>query len=269
MAPPVSAELETYLSDGMRKVEGWLNPFSARAIATLATAQPRPGALGEIGVHHGKLFIVLALCAAPEERLFAIDVFGKASLNLDRSGAGDERRFRANVKLWAGREDVVVLTDSSLDVRAETVRAACGPARFISIDAGHTAECTQNDLRLAEALLRADGIAVLDDFFNGNWPGVATGGARYFAGAPDGLAPFAITPNKVFLARRPAAPAHRAALRAGLGAHLDKESEMFGAPVDIYQPGRQAVRNALKASPAWPLMRPFARGAWKLLRPRP
>lgn len=260
--------IESYLTEGLPSVEGWLDPFSARAIAVLASAQARGAALGEIGVHHGKLFLVFALAAAADERLLAIDVFGKSALNLDRSGDGNEARFRANLKRWAAREDAIVIRASSLDVTPAMVAAASGPLRFLSIDGGHTAECTLNDLRLAEAVLREDGIAVLDDFFNANWPGVATGGAAYFAASPAGLRPFAITPNKVFLARAAFTARWRGVLKGALGAHIDKENEMFGAPVDIYHARPQAMRNAIKASPAWPLLRPLARGAWKALRPR-
>jgi len=194
-------------------------------------------------------------------------VFSRADLNLDRSGAGDEARFRANVARWAGREDVLTITDSSLNVRADQLLSAAGPVRMISIDGGHTAECAENDLKLAEAVLREDGVAVLDDVFNFNWPGVVSGVSRYIAEGGT-LTPFALTASKVFVARPEAAAAHRAALRAAFGAHIDKQGRMFGAEVDIYHAKPQALRNAIKANPAWPLIAPFARGARRMLKRR-
>jgi hypothetical protein len=262
--------VERYFAEGFGLVEGWLDPFSAKLIAHLCKSQRTTfgrGALGEIGVHHGKLFIVMAACAAPDERLFAIDVFGRSELNLDRSGAGDESRFRANTARWAGRDDVHVIADSSLNVRAAQITAACGPVRMLSIDGGHTAACAENDLKLGEAVLREDGIAILDDVFNFDWPGVVTGAARYWAEG-GALQPFALTPSKVFVARGAAAAAHKSELRRRFGAYIDKDAEMFGAAVDIYHDKAQSLRNAIKSAPGWPSIAPFARSAWRALRRR-
>lgn len=262
--------IERYFAEGFGLVEGWLDPFSARLIAHLCYSQRvafGPGALGEIGVHHGKLFIVLAACATPDEQLFAIDVFDRAELNEDRSGAGDERRFRCNTVRWAGRDDVHVIADSSLNVRPAQVLETCGRVRMISVDGGHTARCAENDLKLGEALLRDDGVAILDDVFNFNWPGVVTGAAHYWAGGGV-LRPFALTGSKVFAARREVAAAHRAALRQRFGTYIDKTAEMFGAAVDIYHDTPQPLRHAIKSAPGWPLIAPFARRAWRVLRPR-
>jgi hypothetical protein len=262
-----SERLERYLSEGATTVEGWLDPFSARVIAALADRQAAvggPGALGEIGVHHGKLFIVLAIAAGAQERLFAIDVFGRQELNVDRSGAGDLRRFQDNVRRWAGREDVETLVESSLAVSPERLLQRCGRVRLISIDGGHTAECAESDLRLAEAVSREDGVAVLDDYFSPSWPGVSTGAARYLLGG-GALRPFAITPNKVYFARREACAAHRANLKQAFPFNWDRESAMFDDPVDIYRSRPQPIRNALRTSPAWPLVRPAARAAWRAL----
>ena len=52
--------VDRYLWLGSRRVKGWLAPFSARFIAAVARAQIRNGingAVAEIGVHHGRLFI--------------------------------------------------------------------------------------------------------------------------------------------------------------------------------------------------------------------
>ena len=51
-----------YLWLGSHRLNGWLAPFSARFIAALARAQIRngiDGAVAEIGVHHGRLFILM------------------------------------------------------------------------------------------------------------------------------------------------------------------------------------------------------------------
>jgi hypothetical protein len=89
---------------GEARVEGWLHPYSAefiRLLAQIQTAAALRGAVREIGVHHGRLLILLLLCKLPDERAFAIHVFDRQELNTDRSGHGDLRRFLDNVRRWA------------------------------------------------------------------------------------------------------------------------------------------------------------------------
>ena len=60
------------------KVEGWLFPIDAYAIAMIDEIQRREnitGNLFEIGVHHGKTAIFLARAATIEETLGVCDVF--------------------------------------------------------------------------------------------------------------------------------------------------------------------------------------------------
>lgn len=86
---------------GLRSVRGWLNPYNAEFIVARSNIQRRAGfvrSVGEIGVHHGKLFILLLLTAAENERALAIDVFENQHLNTDRSGAGDRDAFLSNVR---------------------------------------------------------------------------------------------------------------------------------------------------------------------------
>lgn len=50
---------------------------------------------------------------------------------------------------------------------------------ILSIDAGHTAEHTVNDLLIADKLLKNGGLIFLDDYYNPHWPGVHEGFSRY------------------------------------------------------------------------------------------
>ena len=58
-----------------------------------------------------------------------------------------------------------------------------------------------NDLQLAEGVVLDKGVVVLDDFFNQEWPGVASGGSRHMLDPATALRPFCITPNKLYLSR--------------------------------------------------------------------
>jgi hypothetical protein len=172
------------------------------------------GGLGEIGVHHGKLFIGLHLLRRDGERSVAIDVFGDQVLNVDASGNGDLAKFRANIALWADEDGLVVHQGDSTALDAATLRdLAGGPLRMLSVDGGHTADTVLSDLRLAEAVLLDGGVVIADDVFNQRWPGVADGTQRYLAEG-GALVPFAIGFNKVFLTQDGRCAAYREALRS-------------------------------------------------------
>jgi Methyltransferase domain len=222
----------------MSQVHGWLEAFSAEAIRFLAELQNDrgiEGAVGEIGVHHGKLFLILYLSLHRGQRALALDVFGLQQLNVDSSGHGDKDRFLRNVTDHAGSAaHIVLIEDSSLSVTSARLLEACGRFRMLSIDGGHTEECTINDLRLAEEVLAPEGLAILDDVFNEHWPDVGTGLARHLLSGRHHLVPFLITPNKVFLCREEWADEYRKALREGCPSNLYKTAKMFGAVVDIY-----------------------------------
>ncbi len=231
-----SGAVDQYIATGMPKIEGWLSRYAAELIAAISATQHQRGvwgAVGEIGVHHGKLFILLLLGAAPDERAFAIDLFENQELNTDDSGKGDRAGFLQNVRTFCGRDqDVLIISKSSLEVSPGDIVNELGPARLISIDAGHTAECTNNDLRLAAAMMDERGVAILDDYFNAAWPDVATGAAEYFLDSTSILRPFAIGPNKLFLSAQSNHDFYRKALRDRFNPY--KTSRMFRAEVDLY-----------------------------------
>jgi hypothetical protein len=262
-------ELAAYLGHGLNTVEGWLSPLSARVTAVLGRLQTTrgiKGAVGEIGVHHGRFFILLYLICSGDERAFAVDVFDAQSLNVDRSGRGDESLFLRNLIAHAGERDRLVLfARDSNTLSADEVRERTGPCRLISIDGGHTAATTENDLRLADALLVEGGITVLDDYFNPKWPGVSTGAARYFLAPDTRLKPFLIAPNKLFLCIGDASR-YVAAVRKEFSWRITAEREMFGSTVIIV--GHEAakpvarLKQQLAMGPLGPVLTP----AWRTLR---
>jgi hypothetical protein len=87
-----------------------------------------------------------------------------------------------------------------------------GPFRLISIDGGHTAAITASDLATCEGALADGGIVILDDCFNGEWPGVIDGVHQYFS-VPRAIVPFAIGANKTFFCHRPLAGRYAATLK--------------------------------------------------------
>lgn len=261
---------QAYLKRGYRRIGGWLFPYSARFIDTLLDLQLEAGvhgAVGEIGVHHGKLFILLALGSRPDEATFAIDVFGDQHLNRDGSGAGDREIFLSNTRRWLGRgsDHLEVLQQSSLDVRPEELLRRIGPVRIASIDGGHTEDCVINDLTLVQAVLAPKGVVILDDHFNEFWPEVSSGVARYLYDPAARLRPFAITPNKTYFAAAEDVAFYRRSLRSRNDYYYEKSAQLLGNDLDIFgiQPYTFSMKKRLiewvRGTPAGPYARALRR----------
>ena len=254
MPAPDHRRIKTYLKNG-HHVHGWLDRYSAAFIGGLSRIQRDSGmhgAVGEIGVHMGRLFILLKLTTVENERCFALDVFGEQHLNIDHSGFGDRDTFLRNVFQWTGDADIAVIQASSLDVKPADIVNAVGRCRLLSIDGGHTEDITHHDLQLAEAVLTEDGVVILDDFFNQSWPGVAAGAAQYFLDPAAEIRPFAISPNKLYLAPPACHGFYRSELMRAQEMHFDKTTRMFDCEVDVFGcqsiPVGQRIRNTIRGS---------------------
>jgi hypothetical protein len=195
-----SAKLDRYLKRGRKFVDGWLESGAARMITAVGQLQIGHGISGniaEIGVYHGKLFILLYLLSRDTERAVAVDTF--ADENYTR---GSLTRFITNLRRHADDERLVLHQGDSIAIDSERlVELAGGYCRLISVDGGHNAEITMHDLATAEGALRPGGVVMLDDFFNDMFPGVSEGAYHYFSKCRR-IAPFAIGANKVLFCHR-------------------------------------------------------------------
>ncbi|TAJ34478.1 MAG: class I SAM-dependent methyltransferase [Reyranella sp.] len=248
----MDARVENYLRRGRFYVEGWLRTEAALTVIALADRQRALGVNGgtaEIGVHHGKLFILLYLLSRSPERAVAVDLFDDQHLNIDQSGAGDLARFRHNLERHAGSDRLVLKPGNSLALcGADLVRLADGPLRLASVDGGHTAEIAAHDLATVEAALAEGGIVIVDDVFNEQWPGVGDGVRRWFERRPN-LVPFAIGANKTYFCRPSHRDVYRQAAVAAAGAATT--TEFLGEAVAFLQFARPGFKDRLAASPLW------------------
>jgi hypothetical protein len=232
-----------YASRGQNSVSGWLAVTAARTIVTLADVQEHLGIEGaacEIGVYHGRLFILLCTLLRTEERALGIDLFEQAT----DSEYGSPTRahvFASLARHGIAPERVCLMACDSMTLRASDVKSAVGAVRLFSVDGGHTAENAAHDLDIAAGSVCEGGLVILDDFFNPQWPGVAEGTCRFMAKTPGALSPVAIAGSRFIFARGDAEPYRRAL--------TGRESTVFGQRViTVPEP---TMRTRLKSTALW------------------
>lgn len=237
--PHALQALEHYVRKGRLGVEGWFARCDAQIFAALLSAQcarGRDGAVAEIGVHHGKSFIPLAI-SNQGKRCYAIDVFGSQHLNVDQSGSGDRARFLANLaRHGVDPNGIVVDARLSMAVTSQDILRRVGTVRFFHIDGGHHLEAVVADLQLAASTLDGSGVIVLDDALRPEWPEVAMGMFAYLAQSP-GIVPFALGFNKAYLCRSEHAGDYREVLLADpfLQMYLSKRYRVSREEILVFQ----------------------------------
>ena len=196
-----------YLLGGQQAIPGWVQQDALMltlALHRLQRAAGERGGVAEIGVHHGRLFIALALLRDDAEPAIAIDVFDRQDLNPDGSGRGDRAAFEANLARWGAAARTHVLARDSLTLAPAEILGLAGPPglRLFSVDGAHALGHAASDLRLAEACLAPGGVVLLDDIFHGHWPGVTEAAVLHLHGGRSLVAPLAFCGGKLFLVRR-------------------------------------------------------------------
>lgn len=244
-----SAAALRYLN-ALDEIEGWLSPDTALAMIELGWEQLRmglPPGMAEIGVHHGKSFLALAASAQVDETLFAIDVFERQDLNVDQSGRGDRETFLATVARFFPGMAPRLIAGSSEALRGREAEHGLKDLRFLSIDGGHTASLTLNDLQVGEAALAPAGLCALDDILSPHWTGVLTGLFRYLAGGGT-LVPLVLVPNKLLLCRPAFLEHYRDFMRRTFAYAIERRDMEFGpGRIDVYGAMWAPIRTAFAA----------------------
>ncbi len=196
--------ISNYVVHQRRRVSGWLSRLDAEIISTIMVDQKRRGVKGdalEIGVHHGRTFILLNLCVGEQESAIAIDIFDNQELNIgSRSGKGNFAKFKHNLARRGDAAKAKILSSSSLDVKKDDLAALTAGLRFTSIDGGHWYGAVVNDLRLAAACAGAECVIALDDLFHPDFPEVSAGYYAWLEDKPD-FVPICVSRGKLYLSR--------------------------------------------------------------------
>jgi hypothetical protein len=233
-------------------VQGWLSELGLVLIDAIEAEQREMGVDGgvaEIGVHHGKLFVLLSLLRREGEGALALDLFEDQERNIDHSGKGDRVLFDRNLRRWgADRGHVVIHQTDSFDLDSAAVTALLGSrVRLFSVDGGHTADLTEHDLETAVGALSDGGVVILDDCFSELFPAVSEGAQRFLRAHADVVC-VGGGGNKTFITARDHAPRYRAALarRADLLRLYHQEHASFlGEPFhSVFPPQQQRITHA-------------------------
>jgi len=250
----MTKEARTYTAKYLRHVHGWLAREAAEAIIALASAQDANGIRGgaaEIGVHEGRLFILLSLLLHDGDRSLAIDLFDSGQRqNVDDSGYGTKERFEKNTRRYIPRRDICLIETNSMNVTASDVTSRIGQTRLFSVDGGHTAEIAYHDLCVATGSSCPGGLVIVDDYLSAEWPGVTEGVAQFMLERRVDICPVAFVRNKLLLA------IGDGSIYGGIikGA----VATLFGKPCPVVL--RSAVKHRLAGSASWRRVRSTAVG---------
>ncbi|MFP5234578.1 MAG: class I SAM-dependent methyltransferase [Acidobacteriota bacterium] len=222
-----------YIRNQMHGVPGFLTTLDAMLMNCILDWQHQRGIAGnlcEIGVHHGRSFLLLALARQDGEvalgiDLFEDDEFNATGIHSERNGAVQRHAQRLGIPLTP-RE---IFKRSSLDLKpADILDRAGGAVRFFSIDGGHRYRHVANDLPLAASCMDDRGIIAVDDFFNPDWPEVSLATMEFLRRRQD-CVPFLVGANKIYLCRPAVADLLRHDIVANRprGSRADSLAEFF------------------------------------------
>ncbi len=200
-------QIAAYVTGGLHAVEGWgLNPTLAGLFLAIDRFQKANGVGGnvfELGVHHGRAAILIALMAGPGETAVFLDLFERQDENIDFSGRGNREIFEHNLATWAPGCRWESIQANSLELDFASVAALAEGLRFAHIDGGHHREAVLNDLAKTQERLVEGGVIVMDDFSHSGFPEVNEA-CNYYLQQDETrrLAPVAIGANKLVLVTR-------------------------------------------------------------------
>lgn len=232
-------QIQSYWQD-FDQIEGWFVKMIVQVMSLIDSYQQQNqirGSVAEIGVYRGKSFIPLLSLCKERELALAVDCFENNQFNRDGSGLGAQHdKFMENVKMYAPQASHrvrVMQGDSMLfDSHSYLQQLNGEKIRIFSIDGGHTAEATQDDMRKAYPCLPDGGVIIIDDFFNSSWPGVGEGVHCFMIQEQPNLKPFFIGGNKVMFTH----PSHVKGYIDIITTSMkpQKISTLFGSTVCIY-----------------------------------
>ena len=238
-----SIDLDSYVNGQIETVNGWLGDvdiFAIKAIGEWQAEQGIAGDLAEIGVHHGKLYFILALLRRASEKALAMDLFEDDAMNVGAHARRDIMLHRNADRLGIDISDAEIWKVDSTTITPAQIAEKVGNVRLFSVDGGHEYHHVAADLRTAESVLGDRGVIIIDDIFGIGWPDVTVAAMHFLTEYADRIEPFLITRSKLYVCRKGAAADYRAMLEthADTAAMPKDERNMFRQPITVMKLGR-------------------------------
>ena len=177
------------------EIDGWFYPLDMMLIVILDILQKAFNVLGdlcEVGVYDGESLVLFGMLARDNETLLAMDAYPDDYLESARRAVTQFCPWPLSVKFIEG--DTALYT-------ATTLRDLFpSKARFLHIDAGHEYHEVLHSLYLLAPHVHPDGIIIMDDYQDREFPGVAAAVLDFCENSqPRQFIPFVSGGNKMYL----------------------------------------------------------------------
>ena len=187
--------ITSFINGGANEIEGWFYPHDMVIFYLLDAMQKQldvRGNIAEVGVYKGKSLALLGMLARDEEQLYAFDAYPEDYLQKTRDVVQQFCPWPLNLHYITG--------DTAAYTTAQLQDTLSGRLRLLHIDAGHEYHEVLHSLYLIAPFVSDDGIIIMDDYHDREFPGVAAAALDFCLHAtPRQFAPFLIGGNKIYL----------------------------------------------------------------------
>jgi hypothetical protein len=204
-------------------IPGWFGFHSYalwRCLLDFQAADVR-GDLFEIGVWRGRSASVLASYCRNDETLYLCD------LKVD----ADSVRTAFESVGATGRKLAPISVPSSELAGHLDLRSMHKSVRWMHIDGEHTGSVVYGELELANQIVQADGLVVIDDFFSPRYPANTTEAIRYLEKNPFHFRLLAVAFNKGYFCRPESLPRYMDFIASSLSRAL----QAYECPSTIFK----------------------------------
>ena len=175
-----------------KNVTGWFYGFDNIIIHNILKSVQKDitGDVCEIGVAFGKSAVAISNYKRPEDKFYLYEIFDEEM----KQGAEN------NIRTYGTFENVEWRIENTTELSSEAVNFD-KPLRLLHIDGCHEHYAVVNDLTLFNDKMTKDGVIVLDDYNDPEYPGVNSGCLEFLYKNGDWTL-FAIGQNKAYMCRK-------------------------------------------------------------------
>lgn len=177
-----------------KEVEGWFYPIDIVMIyGILREILNVKGDICEIGVAYGKSAICLSQFKNKDDNLYLYDIFSEEIKN----------KAEQNIKKFGAAENLIFRIQNTMDLEYSNIQFKY-PLKLLHIDGCHEHSAVLNDLIIFSPHVKYDGVIILDDFNDYEYPGVNSAASEFMLSKynRDNWRIYAIGDNKAYMCRK-------------------------------------------------------------------